>query len=160
MFEALLGFLGLISLPLLSLISGGGHRPITIAAGFLLLFVMTLLLGGLFPLAGKLYAGPLRLFGKSIGNVYSANTAGSVLGSFLAGFVLIPSIGTAGTLLLIAALNLLVAGSVAGLSLRPLNTRWLVGRARRSWQWGWRAGSAETGSRAITSMSASVRTSG
>jgi spermidine synthase len=124
-FEALLGFLGLISLPLLSLISGAGHRPVSIAAGFLLLFAMTLLLGGLFPLAGKLYAEPLRLLGRAVGSIYSANTAGSVLGSFVTGFVLFPVIGTSGALLLAAGLNLLVAASVAGLSLRPLSTRWL-----------------------------------
>ncbi len=124
-FEALLGFLGLISLPLLSVISGWGHRPVSIAAGFLILFAMTLLLGGLFPLAGKLYAGPLRLLGRSVGSIYSANTAGSVLGSFMTGFVLFPSIGTSDTLLLVAGLNLLVAMSVAGLSVRPLSARWL-----------------------------------
>lgn len=124
-FEALLGLLGLFSLPLLSMISGWGLRPVTIAAGFLLLFAITLLLGGLFPLAGKLYAGPLRLLGKAVGNIYSANTVGSVLGSFLAGFVLIPALGTSGTLLLIAGLNLLVAGVVASLALRPLNVRWV-----------------------------------
>ncbi|MBN1210881.1 MAG: fused MFS/spermidine synthase [Myxococcaceae bacterium] len=125
LFEALLGLLGLASLPLLSLLSGLGSRPATIAAGFLLLFAMTLLLGGLFPLAGRLYVGPLRLLGRSVGTVYSANTVGSVLGSFLAGFVLMPVIGTSATLLLIAGLNLLIAGSVAGLSLRPLKVRWL-----------------------------------
>ncbi|HYI02111.1 fused MFS/spermidine synthase [Hyalangium sp.] len=124
-FEALLGLIGLVSLPLLSLISGWGSRPLTIGAGFLLLFAMTLLLGGLFPLAGKLYAGPLRLLGRTVGNLYSANTVGSVLGSFLAGFVLIPTIGTSAALLLVAVLNLLIAASVAGLSLRPLNTRWV-----------------------------------
>ena len=112
-FEALLGLLGLLSLPLLSWVSGWGHRPVSIATGFVILFAMTLLLGGLFPLAGKLYAGPLRLLGRTVGNVYSANTVGSVLGSFLAGFVLIPTLGTSGTLLLIAGLNLLVAGGVA-----------------------------------------------
>jgi spermidine synthase len=125
-FEALLGFLGLISLPLLSLISGGGNRSVSIAAGFLLLFAMTLLLGGLFPLAGKLHAGPLRLLGRSVGSIYSANTAGSVLGSFVTGFILFPAIGTSASLLLVAVLNLLVAASVAGLSLRPLSPRWLA----------------------------------
>jgi spermidine synthase len=124
-FEALLGLLGLVSLPLLSLISGWGNRPVTIGAGFLLLFVMTLILGGLFPLAGKMYAGPMRLLGRAVGNIYSVNTVGSVLGSFLAGFVLIPVLGTSYTLLLIAGLNLFIAGGVAGLSLRPLKVRWV-----------------------------------
>ena len=78
---------------------------------------MTLLLGGLFPLAGKLYAGPMRLLGRTVGNIYSANTAGSVLGSFLTGFVLFPAIGTSAALLLVAVLNLLIAAGVAGVSL-------------------------------------------
>ena len=124
-FETLLGLIGLLSLPLLSLVSGWGQRPVTIGVGFLLLFVMTLLLGGLFPLAGKLYAGPMRLLGRTVGNIYSVNTVGSVLGSFLTGFVLFPTIGTSAALLLIAVLNLLIAATLAGLSLRPLNTRWV-----------------------------------
>ncbi|WP_224243803.1 fused MFS/spermidine synthase [Hyalangium gracile] len=124
-FEAVLGFLGLLSLPLLSLISGAGNRTVSMVAGFLILFVMTLLLGGLFPLAGKLHAGPLRLLGRTVGSIYSANTIGSVLGSFLTGFVLFPVIGTSGSLLLVAGLNLAIAAGVAGFSLRPLSTRWL-----------------------------------
>ena len=123
LFELLLGVLGLVSLPLLSLLSGLGQRPLTIAAAFLLLFGMTLLLGGLFPLAGKLYAGPLRLLGRTVGTLYSANTLGSVLGSCLTGFILIPQVGTSHTLLLTAGLNLLIAAGVAGVTLRPLPWR-------------------------------------
>ncbi|WP_158501775.1 fused MFS/spermidine synthase [Vitiosangium sp. GDMCC 1.1324] len=122
-FELLLGVLGLTSLPVLSLVSGPGHRPLSIATGFVLLFGMTFLLGGLFPLAGKLYAGQLRLLGRTIGNLYSANTLGSVLGSFLTGFVLIPWMGTANTLLLTAGLNLLIAAGVASVALRPVRMR-------------------------------------
>ncbi|WP_224366204.1 fused MFS/spermidine synthase [Hyalangium versicolor] len=124
-FETVLGFLGLLSLPLLSVISGAGHRSLSIAVGFLILFAMTLLLGGLFPLAGKLHAAPLRLLGRSVGSIYSANTAGSVLGSFLTGFVLFPAIGTSATLLLVAMLNLAVAVGVAGLAIRPMSAKWL-----------------------------------
>ena len=124
-FEALLGFLGLISLPAVDDQRAGGSDPSASRAGFLILFAMTLLLGGLFPLAGKLYAGPLRLLGRSVGSIYSANTAGSVLGSFLTGFVLFPAIGTSNTLLLVAVLNLLVAAAVAGISVRPLSARWI-----------------------------------
>ncbi|OJT22927.1 hypothetical protein BO221_18680 [Archangium sp. Cb G35] len=123
LFELLLGLLGLITLPVLSMVSGLGQRPLTIATSFLLLFGMTLLLGGLFPLAGKLYAGPLRLLGRTVGNLYSANTLGSVLGSCLTGFVLIPWVGTSHALLLTAGLNLLIAVGVAMAALRPLPRR-------------------------------------
>ncbi|MFY0524351.1 MFS transporter [Archangium gephyra] len=126
LFELILGLLGLITLPVLSLVSHAGQRPLTIATAFLMLFGMTLLLGGLFPLAGKLYAGPLRLLGRTVGNLYSANTLGSVLGSCLTGFVLIPWVGTSHALLLTAGLNLLIAASVAGLALRPLPRRPLM----------------------------------
>ena len=126
LFELILGLLGLITLPVLSLVSHAGQRPFTIATAFLLLFGMTLLLGGLFPLAGKLYAGPLRLLGRTVGNLYSANTLGSVLGSCLTGFVLIPWVGTSHALLLTAGLNLLIAAGVAGVALRPLPTRPLM----------------------------------
>lgn len=123
--ELVLGLFGLISLPLLTLISGLGNRPVSIGAGLVMLFGMTVILGGLFPLAGKLYAdaGRLRLLGRTVGNLYSANTLGSVLGSFLTGFVLIPRLGMPNTVLLTAGLNLLIAAGVAALSVRPVRTR-------------------------------------
>ena len=124
-FEGLLGMLGLLSLPPLSWISGWEYRFLTGGAGFLLLFATALLLGAVYPVAGKLYAQPLRLLGRSVGNIYSANATGSVLGSVLTGFVLIPRLGTSGSLLLIALCNLFVAAVVGGFSLpRPVNVRW------------------------------------
>jgi spermidine synthase len=126
-FEALLGMLGILSLPMLSVISGWEYPFLTRGCGFLLLFAIALLLGGVYPVAGKLYVQPLRLLGRSVGNIYSANAAGSVLGCVLTGFVLIPTLGTSGSLLFIAVCNLSVAAVVAGFSLHhPQNVRWVA----------------------------------
>jgi spermidine synthase len=59
----------------------------------LLAFVPFLLLGATFPAAVGSLGGTLARLGRSIGVAYAANTAGTVLGAFLAGFVLIPAVG-------------------------------------------------------------------
>ncbi len=61
---------------------------------FLLMVLATLFMGASFPIAGQLYARRVRIIGRRIGSVYSVNTVGAILGSLLAGFVLIPIIGT------------------------------------------------------------------
>ncbi len=68
----------------------------------------TFLMGLAFPLTTHLYSQDMRLLGRSIGEVYGANTLGCILGSFLAGFVLLPTLGTQNALKLAAILNLLV----------------------------------------------------
>ncbi len=59
----------------------------------LALFVMlpaTLAMGGIFPLTIRIYASGLEHVGKDVGSAYSINTVGAIVGSFLAGFVVIP----------------------------------------------------------------------
>jgi spermidine synthase len=53
----------------------------------------TLLLGATFPLVNKIYARSLSSIGSAIGTAYALNTIGAILGSFAAGFVLIPFLG-------------------------------------------------------------------
>jgi spermidine synthase len=53
----------------------------------------TLCLGATFPLVSKIYTQKMANIGRSIGFAYSINTIGAVLGSFCAGFVLIPILG-------------------------------------------------------------------
>ncbi|PIX14087.1 MAG: hypothetical protein COZ72_06850 [Elusimicrobia bacterium CG_4_8_14_3_um_filter_50_9] len=57
--------------------------------------------------------------GSSIGNVYAANTAGAILGSIIAGFVLIPLIGLQKTMTAVAVIN-------AGLAILILNFESLI----------------------------------
>lgn len=67
----------------------------------------TLLMGAAFPLAGRIVTSLLHK-GRSIGNVYSVNTVGSIAGAFLAGFVLVPQLGVQETVLALAGVHLTV----------------------------------------------------
>jgi len=60
---------------------------------FLFMFPPTFCLGATFPLVGKIYTTSLSHTGRSIGFAYAINSVGAVLGSFCAGFLLIPLMG-------------------------------------------------------------------
>ncbi|HEY3176772.1 MAG TPA: fused MFS/spermidine synthase [Candidatus Polarisedimenticolia bacterium] len=90
-------------------------------ASILVILPPTLLLGIAFPLAGQVVAGSGGDLGRRIGILYACNTVGSILGSLIAGFVLVPSIGTLNALALLAGLNILAAG-------------WLLWTAPPSWE--------------------------
>lgn len=78
-----------------------------LAAGLVLLPI-SLCLGMIFPLAVKVCARDLERIGKSLGQLYSINTVGAIVGAFLAGFVVIPIFGTEQTLVLTSLVNLLL----------------------------------------------------
>lgn len=75
---------------------------------FCFLFVPTFFMGGQFPVVIQLVVRKLDTLGHSIGKVYASNTVGTIIGSFLAGFVFIPWIGVQDTILVAVGLNLLV----------------------------------------------------
>ncbi|MCC6671560.1 MAG: fused MFS/spermidine synthase [Planctomycetes bacterium] len=83
----------------------------------LLLLPPTVLLGALLPLAVKAATRSLARSGHDAGLVYAWNTVGAIGGSLLAGFVLVPRLGTQRALLLVVAGNALLALAV-GLRLR------------------------------------------
>lgn len=85
------------------------------ALSFLVMLVPTIFMGATFPLVTRIYANSISQLGKSIGNVYSVNTLGSIFGSFFAGFVFIPLIGIQRSILLMSFLN--VAGGIIALVL-------------------------------------------
>jgi len=96
----------------------------------LLMLVPTFLMGAVFPVVTRLYTPQVRWLGGSLGNLYAANTVGAVLGSLLAGFVLLPALGAQKSVVLVAAINALL-GMVA-LVLSPSRTRmrqWALGLA-------------------------------
>lgn len=72
--------------------------------GFMVL--PTFFLGATFPLVAKIYTRTVADVGRSIGRAYAVNTIGAVLGSFCAGFVLIPMIGKENGLRLVIALQM------------------------------------------------------
>ncbi len=82
---------------------------------FLLLLGPTLALGATFPLVSKIYTSSIRKLGKSIGFAYAINTIGALLGSFSAGFVLIPLFGKENSLSLVIGLQLLTVLAIVGI---------------------------------------------
>jgi spermidine synthase len=76
---------------------------------FMVMFLPTLLIGALFPLVVKLYTPKLNRVGRSIGEFYSLNTLGCILGSFCSGFILVPLLGIQRSILLAIALNIFLA---------------------------------------------------
>ncbi|PYS86415.1 MAG: hypothetical protein DMF62_15970 [Acidobacteria bacterium] len=82
--------------------------------GALLLFApASIAFGFVLPFAVKIRLQTLAESGKTVGSLYALSTVGSILGTFLAGFVLIPFVGSLRTLYVIAitlfALSLLLA---------------------------------------------------
>lgn len=76
---------------------------------FLVLLIPTTLMGATFPIVARFYTK--EEIGKHIGEVYSANTLGAIIGSFGAGFILIPLIGIKGSIIFAGSINILI-GSV------------------------------------------------
>jgi len=73
------------------------------------IFLPTFLMGMAFPVVTKLCVDQPKAVGFGVGRLYSLNTIGSIAGSFAAGFILIPFLGVAGTIFLLATGNLLIA---------------------------------------------------
>ena len=95
---------------------------------FMFMILPTLCFGAAFPLVGKIYTQSVNQVGQSIGFAYMLNTAGSLLGPFCAGFVLIPLFGKESGLGLVVALQLVTALGIAAI---------LLGKSRQN---GWRFG--------------------
>ena len=88
----------------------------TVLKAMLVMIIPTLLMGMALPLAVQIcQRGPKRE-GDSVGIVYAVNTVGSILGSFAAGFILVPYLGIHKSVVVVAGLNIL-AGVLALLTL-------------------------------------------
>lgn len=85
----------------------------SVVAALVLFAPASVLLGFVTPYAVKLKMISLADSGKTVGRLYALSTVGSILGTFLAGFLLIPLVGSTRTLYLIvvclAALSVLLA---------------------------------------------------
>lgn len=78
-----------------------------VSAGFVM-FPIALVLGTIFPIAVKICALDMSRLGRSIGQLYSMNTLGAIIGAFLAGFAVIPFLGSEKTLVYCSIANLFV----------------------------------------------------
>ena len=79
-----------------------------------LMLVPALLFGMNFPILIKLAAGGHEHVGRGTGQIYSVNTLGAIFGSLVAGFVLLPTLGTEASLAVVATLNLLMVPLLFG----------------------------------------------
>ena len=73
---------------------------------FIIGFIPTLCMGISFPLLCKLLAPNLQNLGKNVGKAFFISTMGSIVGSLIAGFLLIPVFGIVKSLISVAFINL------------------------------------------------------
>lgn len=86
-----------------------GAQAIGVLVSFLILLIPTLLMGASFPLGVKIYVQDERDVGLRIGRIYSLNTIGGVAGSLVGGFLFLPTLGLQKSIVVAAAIYLLVA---------------------------------------------------
>ncbi len=88
-----------------------GPSPL-VGTGFLdtfwVMLLPTLLMGATFPLAVRICTVTVGRVGRGTGSVYSFNTVGSVLGSTVTGFVLLPLLGLQRGLIALGLVNVTV----------------------------------------------------
>ncbi len=70
------------------------------------MFFPTLFMGISLPVAIGIIEDGATAAGKTVGNLFSVNTLGAIIGSFAAGFVLIPLAGTGWTIAILVAVNI------------------------------------------------------
>jgi spermidine synthase len=92
-----------------------------------LLMPMTIAFGAAFPFAVALAGSRDDAITENLGLIYAVNTLGAILGSLLAGFLLIPGLGLHNTIRLVAALPAVAA--IAMLAAAPRSTSRTTGFA-------------------------------
>lgn len=88
-------------LSFLQRVSGSIHAGSTMATLFLFA-PPSVLLGMISPYAVKLKMSSLKTSGSTVGNLYALSTAGSIFGTFFAGFFLISFLGSTNIIILLA----------------------------------------------------------
>ncbi|MBW2731843.1 MAG: fused MFS/spermidine synthase [Deltaproteobacteria bacterium] len=89
------------------------------AMSALIMLPATLAMGGIFPLTIRVASASLDKVGSDVGRAYSINTLGAIVGSFLAGFVVIPLLHMQGGIYAAASLNLGLAAIIGAYTQWP-----------------------------------------
>lgn len=108
----------LISYPVLELSSYLGIMYGPILASILLFSIPSVLLAMISPYLIKLSAKQLKIIGEISGNIYAISTVGSIMGTLLTGFYIIPNLGIKTTLFSLSMI--LIANGVLFLRKRKL----------------------------------------
>lgn len=98
----------------------------SVLAAILLFAPASVLLGFVTPYAVKLKMSSLENAGKTVGRLYALSTVGSIFGTFLAGFFLIPFVGSTRTLYFIAAILFVLSVLLAPFALTRLNLTLII----------------------------------
>ena len=109
----------------LSTFSAGLEIKALIAA-ILLFAPASVALGFVLPFAVKLRLETLSESGATVGRLYALSTVGSIAGTFAAGFLLLPTIGSIRTMYLIAATLFAVSLLLAPLVFKPIHFSSLI----------------------------------
>ncbi len=99
--------------------SAGAALLIQFGLSFLVMIVPTVLLGAAFPCAVQICARALPRLGGDVGRVYSANTAGTIGGALIAGFLLVPWLGAQRSMVAAAAVNAVVGMTLLAVAAPP-----------------------------------------
>jgi len=83
----------------------------SIIASLILFLPASVFLGMVSPYAAKFKLNDLNVSGSTVGNLYAISTSGSIFGTFLSGFYLIPYFGT-NQLLIVLSITLIIVSSV------------------------------------------------
>jgi spermidine synthase len=75
---------------------------------FLVMFLPTVLMGLLLPLAAKILVRSTATTGRSVGSLYALNTLGCMAGAAVAGFALVPLMGIQKSIVLLCGLQVLL----------------------------------------------------
>ncbi len=82
---------------------------LSLMLAFIVSFIPAIFMGVLFPLGLKIYANDINEIGIKTGKIFFFNTIGSVIGSIITGFLLIPFAGMWNTTLILVNLSLLIS---------------------------------------------------
>jgi spermidine synthase len=93
----------------------GQFLAIQVLLSALVMILPTLLLGATFPMVASIYTHSLAVVGRRVGTAYASNTLGAILGAFLGGFLLIPTIGVQHSIGLAVAVNAAVGVLLVGM---------------------------------------------
>jgi spermidine synthase len=88
---------------------GPGWLPLALV----LIVPVTTIFGYTFPLTVRLFVGRADEASRAVGLAYAANTAGCVAGTVLAGFVLIPELGTSASIIVVGLVLAVFGGALA-----------------------------------------------
>jgi predicted membrane-bound spermidine synthase len=142
-------------------LAGSGVHLYQWGSAALLILPQCILLGMTFPL---LAAGCLRMQrdeqSRSLGGLYFTNSAGAAVGALAATFVLLPSIGMPGAMIVAGLINVVVAMLAWAMSRSPATLRESTGSVEKTQRFNAKAGNAIGSARMLRGILAAAAITG